>query len=39
MIANYVGTLRSYGPLKYVTTSTIAIFCKFNTKTSKYQVF
>ena len=38
MIANYVGALRSYGPLKYVTTSNVAIFCIFNTKTPMYQV-
>ena len=32
--------LRSYGPLEYVTTSNIVIFCFciFNTKTSMYQV-
>jgi len=37
MIAKYVGALRSYGPLKYVTTSQIASFCIFTTKTSMYQ--
>jgi len=33
-----VWALMSYGPLKYVTTSEIVIFCIFNTKTSMYQV-
>jgi len=38
MIATTVGALRSYGLLKYVTTSNIAIFCILNTKSSMYQV-
>jgi len=38
MIANLCWALRSYGPLKYVTTYKIVIFCIFNTKTSMYQV-
>jgi len=37
MIAASVEALKSYGPLKYVTTSKIAIFCIFNTKTSMDQ--
>ena len=38
MIAASAEALKSYGPLKYVTTSKIAIFCIFNTKTSMDQV-
>ena len=37
MIAASVGALKSYGPLKYVTTSKIVSFCIFNTKTPMYQ--
>jgi len=32
-------TVGSYGPLKYVTTSNIDIFCIFNANTSTYQLF
>ena len=37
-LQNSVGALRSYGPLKYVTTPKIAIFCIFNTKTTMHLV-
>ena len=38
MTANYVGALRSHGPLKYVTTLKSVIFCIFITKTSMHLV-
>ena len=38
ILQHYVGALRSYGPLKYVTTSKYAMFYIFNTETSMYQV-
>jgi len=37
-LQHYAGALSGYGPLKYITTSKIAIFCIFNNKTSMYQV-
>ena len=38
MVCSIQNFFQSYGPLKYVTTSKIAIFGILNTKTSMYQV-